>query len=211
MRFVDSAKNLGVILDSELSFESQVNKVVKSCFCILRKLSSIKHFLSKDNLQSLTCSYIFSQIDYCNSLYYKLNTTTLNKLQHVQNCAARLVSNRRIGVQLDDVFVECHWLKVRERILYKMLLLVHNCLHQQAPNSLCDLIRYAESDRLMKLRETRVKSKYGDRCFSHAGPKLWNALPYNIRSQHKTDVFKKMLKTYLMTKGDEFIAKIGMR
>ena len=210
IRFVDSAKNLGVILDTELSFDIQINKVVKSCFNIIRKISSIKHFLSSTHLKSLVCSYIFSKIDYCNSLYYGLNSTAIKKLQHVQNCAARLVKKQGISLSLDDTFLEFHWLKVRERILFKLLLFVHKCLRQKAPESLGRLLNYAESERSMKLRETKVKTKYGDRAFSHSGPKLWNLLPQYVRSQDDTGVFKKTLKSFLITKGDEFNSKINM-
>ena len=91
IRFVDSAKKLGIFLVSELSFNHQINRVVKSYFNILRKLSSIRHFLSSEHLKSLVCSYIFSQIDYCNSLYFGINLQSIKKLQDVQNCAARLI------------------------------------------------------------------------------------------------------------------------
>ena len=69
IRFVQSAKNLGVVLDSELSFADQVNKVVKSCFSTIRQLSQIKGFLSEEQLKQLVCSYVFMNLDYCNSLY----------------------------------------------------------------------------------------------------------------------------------------------
>ena len=91
----------------------------------------------------------------------------IKKLQHVQNCAARLTLKRRISfrISLDGIFVGLHWLKVRERVIYKTLLIVHNCLHQKAPNEVTALLRYDESERMMKLRETRVNSKYGNRAF----------------------------------------------
>ena len=210
IRFVDSAKNLGFILDIGLSFETQINKVVKSCFMAIRKLSSIKNVLTKEQLKSLVCSFVFSQIDYCNSLYYGLNSSLLKKLQYVQNCAARLVMKGNIQTSLNSIFLDFHWLKVRERILFKTLLIVFKCLHQTAPESVCRLLNYAECDRLMKLRENKVNSKYGDRAFSRAGPKLWNLLPHDIRNQHNVEIFKKMLKTYLLTKGDEFYFKINI-
>ena len=50
MRFVGSAKNLGVILDNEVTFEPQVVKLVKSCILIIRKLTKIKSYLSNDQL-----------------------------------------------------------------------------------------------------------------------------------------------------------------
>ena len=117
------------MLDTELTFDNQIRKIVKSCFIVIRKLASIKHFLSSSQLKSLVCTNIFSQLDYCNSLYYGLNLSSINKLQRVQNCAARLV--RQKNLPLDDVFVDCHWLKVRERILFKLLLIVHKCIHKR--------------------------------------------------------------------------------
>ena len=202
IRFADHAKNLGVILDNELSFDTHITKVVKTCFGMLRKLRSIKHLLTQDHLKSLVCSYIFSRLDYCNSQFFGLSSENISKLQHVQNCAARLILKKGNFGSLNNVFLKFHWLKIKERILYKLLLIVHKCLHQQAPDSLNRLLAYAESDRCMKLRETRVKSKFGDKAFNHIGPKLWNLLPNDIRNQHNVLVFKKMVKSLLITKGD---------
>ena len=209
IRFSESAKNLGFILDSQLTFDQQVNKVVKSCFMVLKNLAKIKYFLSPEHLKTLICSYIFSKIDYCNVMYYRLSSINIKKLQHVQNCAARLVTGQNIRSSVDNLFTQFHWLKVRERILYKMLLTVHKCLHQQAPNSLCKLLQYAELQRLMNLRETKTRGRFGERCFSHAGPKLWNALPFNIRNEHDTESFKKLLKSYLMLHAEEYNIKIN--
>ena len=213
IRFVDSAKNLGVILDNVLSFENQITKVAKTCFSIIRRLSKIKVFLSQKQLQMLVSSYVFSRLDYCNSLYYGLNSNLIRKLQHVQNCAARLISKNRIQVNssLDHILLGLHWLKVRDRIIYKILLIVHNCLHWKAPNEIIEIVRYAESERTMKQHETKTINKYGDRAFSHIAPKLWNLLPYSIRGQHETLAFKKQLKSFLLTRGDEFVSWIKRR
>ena len=90
------------------------------------------------------------------------------------------------------------------------MLLVHKCLHFKAPESLRNLLSYSDSERLMKLRETKVRTRYGDRAFSHVGPKLWNMLPHFIRSQDETNSFKKMLKSFLITTGDDFHSKINI-
>jgi len=102
-------------IDSELSFDTQINKVVKTSFNIIRKLWSIKRFLSTEHLQSLICSYIFAKIDYCNCLYFGLKQSIINKLQRVQNSAARLLKNAEVTLSLDEVFTKFHWLKVHEK------------------------------------------------------------------------------------------------
>uniref|UniRef100_A0A8C4X8L7 Reverse transcriptase domain-containing protein n=1 Tax=Erpetoichthys calabaricus TaxID=27687 RepID=A0A8C4X8L7_ERPCA len=60
--------NLGVIFDSNLSFEKQVNSVVKSCFFQLRLLGKLKPLSSSRDLEKATHAFIFSRLDYCNSL-----------------------------------------------------------------------------------------------------------------------------------------------
>ena len=208
IRFVDSAKNLGVMLDSILSFETQINKVVKSSFNTIRNLSRIKMYLSQQQLQILVSSLIFSLLDYCNSLYYGLPANSIMKMQRVQNCAARLVMKNRVSFRssLDGVFNKLHWLKVKFRIIYKIILVVHNCIHGKAPNEVAALLHYGDSERTMNFQETRVlRSTYGDRAFSHAAPKMWNRLPPDIRKVKETLTFKKSLKSFLMTRGEEFL------
>jgi len=211
VRFVESAKDLGVILDSELSFDSQINKLVKACFMVIRKLYSIKPFLSSDHLKSIVCTNVFSQLDYCNSLYYGISSASIKKLQQVQNSAARLVRPKNSALSLENVFYNCHWLRVNERILFKLLLTVHKCINHTAPHSLCALITFGDSERTKKLHETKVKTKYGERAFSHSGPKLWNLLPLSIRTEENTVKFKSSLKSFLMFNGPEFTEKIKIQ
>ena len=205
IRFVRSAKNLGVMLDNVLSFTDQINNVVKSSFSTIRKLSQIKGFLSEEHLKQLVCSHVFMRLDYCNSLYYGINSNLIGKMQHVQNCAARLVSKKRIASGgLDQVMKDFHWLKVKYRPIYKILLIVHNCLLGKAPEEIIQMIQYGDSSRTMNLQVTRFHNKYGCRAFSHTGPKLWNLLPKDVRDVVDTTMFKKNLKSFLMLRGEEF-------
>ena len=136
----------------------------------------------------------------------------MQKLQHVQNCAARLVMKRRIPAGgMDKVLMDLHWLKVKFRCIYKILLIVHNCLHGKAPNEITSLLRYADSSRTMNLKETKTTNKYGDRSFSHVGGKLWNLLPRKVRDMHNTLDFKKALKTFLMSRGEEYCVWISRK
>ena len=213
IRFVGSAKNLGVVIDSMLTFEEQIQKLVKTCFLTIRKLSKVRIYLSQNQLQVLVSSLVFSNLDYCNSLYYGLPAYTIKKLQHVQNCCARLVWKKGVpfNSSLDPIFQSLHWLKVRFRIIYKLLLMVYICLHGKAPQDLASMIRRSQLQRNSKLQETKARSSYGDRAFSHVAPKLWNLLPNEISEEEDVMEFKKKLKSFLMTKGDEFIEWTKMR
>lgn len=206
IRFVDCAKNLGVLFDAEMTLEDQVNKVVSSCFSTIRLLSRVKFFLESEQLNTLVCSLIFSIMDYCNALYYGLKSETIDKLQRVQNSAARLVMkvNRFDRVHMNDLFEKLHWLRVRERIVYKVLLIVHKSVNKTAPVELTEMFRFVQSDRTRKLAINTSNGMIGQRAISVCGPKLWNALPKDLRLETSTDEFKKRLKTFLFKNIDKF-------
>ncbi len=97
-----TARNLGVIFDSNLNFKSYVTKVTQTCFFHLRTISKIKPALTRPDLEKVINALIFSRLDYCNSLLSGLDTKTLSRLQLVQNTAARLLTgfNRREHITL---------------------------------------------------------------------------------------------------------------
>ena len=81
-------------------------------------------------------------------------------MQYVQNCAARLVSKMKIpSGALDKFMMDHHWLKVKYRPLYKILLIIHNCLQENAPEEILDLIKPGDSKRTLHLRETKYSNK----------------------------------------------------
>ena len=206
IRFVSTARNLGIILDEELSFRDHINNIIKASFIIIKKLSQVKGFLNENQLTQIVTSDIFSRLDYCNALFYGINKDLTDRMQSVQNCAARLISKVTLpSSSLDSFFLEHHWLKMKFRPLYKILLVVHNCLQGNAPEDIKKLIMYGQSSRTLHLRSSSYKSKYGKRAFSHSGPRLWNLLPMNLRVEVNTDKFKKSLKSFLMLNGDSFI------
>ena len=199
IRFVKDAKNLGVILDESLSFERQVQKVVQTCFFLIKKMAEIKSFLTYDELKTLICTWIFSTMDYCNSLYYGINKSLIKKLQSVQNSAIYLLKKRgnKSDKSTDEMLKDLHWLPVNKRIIFKMLLLVHKCLLGEAPELLMQLLDSGKSSRTKKLEEPRCFGLYGERSFAVAAPKLWNTLPVDLRCEEDTEEFKKDLKTFL--------------
>ena len=87
--------------------------------------------------------------------------------------------------------------KIKERIVFKILLIVHKCINGLAPEELSDMFQPVKSDRTRKLDVKYCNGLMGERAISVSGPKLWNALPQEIREEANTDDFKKRLKTFL--------------
>ena len=127
---------------------------------------------------------------------YGINVQNIQKLQHVQNAAARLISRRCKRKSVRDVLTTLHWLPVEERIIFKLLTLTFKCFHKTAPQCLIELIK-VNSAAEFTLHYVYLDSCYGRRSFKYCAPRYWNALPFNIRSCCNLDTFKKLTKTYL--------------
>ena len=176
---------------------------------IIRKLSKIKDYLTFEQLRTAVSALIFSRLDYCNSLYFGIHAELLNKLQYVQNSAARLVrrKNHFRGSTFENIR-KCHWLRIRERIVFKVCLMVHKCLHGGAPTCLTRILTYVSSNRTMKLAQYKSKGKFGNRAFVRVGPKVWNILPQEIRMEENEVKFKAVLKTFLFDNFNDFSQKL---
>ena len=119
------ARNLGFIIDGAFNLDKQVSAVVKSSFFQLRLLAKVKPYLSRKDLEKVIHAFITSRLDYCNSLYVGISQSELNRLQLVQNAAARLLTGTKKREHITPVLRSLHWLPVRYRIDFKILLFVY--------------------------------------------------------------------------------------
>jgi len=100
-----------------------------------------------------------------------------------------------------------HWLRVRERITFKLYLLVYKAMNGPAPSYMKELrvpvttvaTRSALRSAVRGDLVPRTRRQLGNRAFSVAGPTAWNSLPLNIRTAPTLSIFKNLLKTHLFT------------
>ena len=129
----------------------------------------------------------------------------LDKLQKVQNAAARLVCKAKKSDHIHPILETLQWLPVTHRIKYKLSTICFNSISGTAPQYLSDLLQpYTPARQLRSASDTRtfvtsrVNTKtFGERSFSYAGPSVWNNLPQTLRHSDSTSSFKAALKTHL--------------
>ena len=197
--------NLGVILDNQLTMDQAVSQVRKSCYFELRKIANLRPLISEDAAKKLVVSFVLSKLDYCNSLYASMTSGNLDKLQLVQNHAARVIKQLPKRQSISPVLKELHWLPVEFRIQFKSLVFVYQCLNDTSfPSYLKEmLIPYIPSRSLRSTNKSLVHKPipklkhYGERTFTFVGPNLWNSLPDDLKSVPSLQIFKSKLKTYL--------------
>ena len=200
-----AVKNLGSWFDSRLNMLTHINKTCSSAFYHLHNIRRIRKYLTRQSVESLIDAFVTSKIDYCNGLLYGLPSSHILKLQRVQNAAARLVTGSPRFCHITPVLISLHWLPIKFRVNYKIVLLTFKCLHGLAPKYLADLISVHSAPRY-NLRSTGTISltpasakcfiTLGDRAFQQAAPKLWNNLPTFIRNLKSLNSFKAAIKTH---------------
>ena len=206
---VSEVRDLGVVIDRELSMEAHVGHVVRNCFYQLRQLRTIRRSLTLEARRTLVTAFIASRIDYCNAVLYGVSAQTIRRLQMVLNAAARTVVGigkyEHVTPVLRD---ELHWLPVAQRIQFKIAILTFNCVRGTGPSYLraacrpvsallgrANLRSAGRGDLVVPRSRT---STFGPRSFRVAAPVVWNSLPLHLRdpliSQRQ---FSSGLKTHL--------------
>ena len=201
-----SAKNLGVIIDPNLTMSKHVSAVCQAATFQLRRISRIRTFLTPSATKTLIHSLVTSRLDYCNIVLAGLPDYEIAKIQCILNAAARLTSKCPKFAHITPILIELHWLPVQQRILFKVLVLVYKALHDLAPPYIKSLItlyspaRSLRSSSKQLLVEPRFGNvSYGARAFSVFAPRAYNKLPLHIRQAPTLETFKSRLKTHLFS------------
>src|SRR6218665_731795 len=119
----------------------QVLHICRTSFYQLRQLRVIRGSLSIETCTALVHAFVSSRLDYCNSLLAGSSDKLTNKLQSVLHSAARLVLRKlKFDPITDGLRDQLHWLPIRQRIQYKLGVLVYKCLHGAAPSYIADMI-----------------------------------------------------------------------
>lgn len=204
---VTSVRDLGAVFDTNMTMVPHVNTVCRSARYHIKNIGRIRRFLDRNCCERIVHAFVTSRLDINNALLTGLARDTVNKLQKIQNIAARVVTRTCTRDHITPILRDLHWLPVHWRIQYKVLLQVYKAQNGLAPNYISELLEPYRPSRALRsatdshlLLEPMTRSSWGDRAFSKAAPVLWNALPYSIRTAESLDFFKSNLKTHLFTR-----------
>jgi len=200
----DVVRSLGSTFDTHMSMAAQVNYLISSCNYQIHQLGTIRKYISADTCHKAVLALVTSRLDYCNVLLNVIPSYQVDRLQKVQNCAARLIARCKKDCHITPVLRTLHWLPIYQRIRFKTMTYVFKALHSLAPAYVCSLLTWYVPPRTLRsssrgplLKPPPPRKGIADDCFSAIAPRLWNDLPADIRTCDSLRVFKKKLKTHL--------------
>jgi hypothetical protein len=198
-------KNQGAHMDSYADMAVQCRSVSRSMFFHLRRICQIRCHLDQVAAARAIQATVVSRLDYCNSLLFGANQCHISALQRAQNAATRVLKGVNRRAHMKPILQSLHWLPVRRRIEFKILVLVFTLLHDPyAPQYLISLLSHYVPTRSLRSGQScmplvipRSCSQAGDRAFITCAPRLRNNLPETVNASPSVHVFKMRLKTHL--------------
>ena len=202
-------RDLGVIFDQFLNFDDHITAICRSTHFHIRNIGKIRNLLSYDACSTIIHALISCRLDYCNSILYNVPKSKTDRLQRIQNQCARILTKSPRREHITPVLMKLHWLKIQDRIIYKMLMLTYKSYYNMAPPYLCELIHKKEShvntrlgtdhhQLIMPPISKDCSNTFLERSFIYAAPCEWNKLSEHIRTSN-FDCFRKSVKTMLFT------------
>jgi len=204
-----SAKDLGVILDPNLTYEDHTTKTVSTCMSGLGQINRVKHVLDMDTLTIVVNCVVFSKLFYCSYVWINTTESNLDKVQKVQNFACRIISGVKKFDYITPVLRVMQWLPIRQQLYYRNAVIAFNCVTGCAPDNSDSLTDQFIKRSDVSTRTTRsskklqipfLKSATGKRSLYYRTVRIWNALDPLLKLSSTLQESKQKLQSILLIK-----------
>ena len=192
---VDSAKDLGVTLNSHLTYISHISNLFSTCISKLCQINRVKQSFNKDTLILMITSLDFNKLFYCSCVWSSTSAANINKLQLVQSFASKIVRGTRKFHPVTPLLRQLKGLRVEQILYLRDDVMAYKCINGLAPSHLLNKIarRTQIHNRHTRNRNSLqiplFKTATGQRTFTYRIASIWNNLSENLKQQHISEYF----------------------
>lgn len=197
---VCNAKFLGIILDENLTWKPHINSISKTCAKNIGVLNKLKHILPKTSLYQLYCTLILPYLTYGVILWGNASKNLLDRILKLQKRAVRIISNSSYLCHSKPLFDRLNILDINNLFKKALYIFMYKYNNMLLPRSFDNMFTCMKS---VHNYNTRNKESY--RAEMHKvtnvmslGPRVWNALPRDIRISRNIGVFKNAVLRHLL-------------
>ena len=102
-------------------------------FFHLKRIKAASMYIPQYMLATLIHAFVTSRLDFCNTLFYNLPGSTIDRIQVVQNSCAKFLTRTKRFDSATEQLKKLHWLPIKFRIKYKLMMMAHKVIH---PNNM---------------------------------------------------------------------------
>lgn len=194
---VASAKDLGIIVDSHLTYDIHTSNLAATCTSKLIQINRVKKSFDRETLSLLISALVLSKMLYCSTLWSNTSAKNIKKLQAVQNFACRIITNTRKFDHITPALQHLNWLPFNQQLKFREAVMMYKITNKLAPPYLCNKFKKRKYGRTRNSNNLEIpffKSKSGQRTFEYRGVKIWNSLNEDLKQEMSLSAFKHNLK-----------------
>ena len=197
MEQVSSTKSLGVHIDQNMNWECHIQNICKNIASALGEIKRIRHLIPLNILINVYDTLVQPHFNYCNVVWGNCGSGLPEKLQKLQNRAARIVKCANYDSNIDELFRALGWRKLKYQRLESAAIMMYKSLHGMTPEYLSsrfvsrnDVTSYRLRSTANKLALPQPRTNYLKKSFSYSGAGLWNSLSSDLRAATSLHDFK---------------------
>ena len=201
---VNECKSLGILIDQHLSWNNNTKNICKKVTAGISALRRVKPFVNKETLISIYTAIIRPHFDYCCEVWDVLGKTQSDRLQKLQNRAARVIMSMSNDTDQSTVLQALGWeplnimrRKAKAKLMYKVL-------NKMAPEPLTKLFKYKNEITNHKLRNISTslsvpqpRTNNMKNSFMYDGAHLWNSIPNEVKECKTLSLFRNKIATHI--------------
>ena len=202
---VTTTESLGVHIDQNLNWDFHIKEISKKIASGISAIKHIRNFVPREILRTIYNSLIQPHIDYCSVVWGCCSKGLSQKLQKLQNCAARIITFSNYDSNTDELFCDLNWSKLNHQRAVSKAIMMYNTIHNQIPGYLSsrfilrhEVLSCSLRNNEYKLSIPQPRTNYCKLSFSYSGAVLWNSLPREIKQSNSLKEFKTKLKNHTL-------------
>ena len=200
-------KCLGLLIDDELRWTEQVNKIISTIQAKLGMLRRVKPYVPIDSMKMLYNAFVLPHFDYCSQIWSNRFQMHTDKLSKLQKRAARIILSKDYSTPSVELFESLNWMPLQQRFMYLRAVLMYKCMHNLAPHYLSDDIVVTNEIHQYGTRQatsnTLTIPNFRTECLKHSpffsGIFIWNSLDQSVKSAQSVSCFKSLLKSSILS------------
>ena len=202
MKSSNTVKLLGVCIDQKLNFDEHVTNICRSAANQLSVLQRLKQFLTFDQTKLLINCYFYSNFNYCPLIWTFSNENQLRKIENLQKRALRLLHNDcTSSYELLMKKTTISTMEVNRMRYLGLAIEIYKTINNLNPSFMKNIFKIREINRPIRkqyklnlLIQNHNQVSFGEKSLRILGPRIWNSLPFHIKSAENLNQFKKLIK-----------------